>query len=74
MPQLHFYVSDEVADDLRRRAKASRQSVSKYVAAIVRRDLHPGWPKGYFEEVIGGWKGRALKRAPQGEPEERGDL
>ena len=71
MAQLHFYVPADVAKDLRRRAKANRQSVSKYVASIVSREVHAGWPKGYFEEVIGGWKGRPLKRAPQGAFEER---
>ena len=74
MPQLHFYVSEDVASDLRRRAKASGLSVSQYIASVVRREVHPGWPKGFFSEVVGGWSGPRLKRDPQPRFEERDDL
>ena len=71
MPQMHFYVSEDVAEDLRRRARAKRMSVSKYIASLVRTKIHPGWPEGYFENVIGAWKGRTFDRPPQGEFERR---
>jgi hypothetical protein len=71
MPQLHFYVPDTMAKQLRGRARALGLSVSRYLATVVRRDLGEGWPKGFFEEVVGGWKGKALKRSPQGTIEER---
>lgn len=29
-----------------------------------------GWPKGFFDEVLGKWEGE-LERGPQGEHEER---
>ncbi len=30
-----------------------------------------GWQKGFFEEVIGGWKGKALTRESQPKQQER---
>ena len=30
-----------------------------------------GWLPGFFEDVVGGWQGEPLERAPQGEPEQR---
>ena len=64
MPQLHMYVSDEVAQSLRRRAAARSQSLSKYLAELARREVGSGWPEGYFERVVGGWHGD-LARPPQ---------
>lgn len=57
MPQLHLYVPEEVAEALRQKAKAERKSLSKYLADLVKREVEPGWPPGYFEEVSGGWQG-----------------
>jgi hypothetical protein len=57
MPQLHFYVPDEIAQQLRAKAKAKNMSVSKYVAGIVEREVGQGWPADYFHEVVGGWVG-----------------
>jgi hypothetical protein len=57
MPQLHLYVPDEVAEKLRQQAEARSMSLSKYLAEIVQRETRTGWPKGYFEEVAGGWIG-----------------
>jgi hypothetical protein len=74
MPQLHFYVSDELAEKIRQRAKASRLSVSKYLAGLIKKEVGSGWPEGYFETVVGGWKGEPLERPPQGELETRHDL
>jgi len=71
MPQLHFYVPDSMAKQLRARARALGLSVSRYLATIVRHDLGEGWPKGFFEEIVGGWKGKPLRRASQGSFEVR---
>jgi hypothetical protein len=71
MPQLHFYVPEEVARLLRARARAAGLSVSRYIAAVVRAGAAPGWPAGYFEEVVGGWRGEPLRRPAQGRSEER---
>lgn len=66
MPQLHFYVPEPVAERIRQEAKAAGLSVSRYLAEVMKRELHPDWPPGFFEEVIGGWQGGALERPEQG--------
>ena len=71
MPQLHFYVPDQAARQLRARARSRGLTVSRYLATVVCRELGGGWPPGYFEQVVGGWKGGALRRPPQGKPEGR---
>ena len=71
MPQLHCYVNEEVAEVIRRRARARRLSVSKYLAQLAEQDAAIGWPAGYFENVIGGWKGDPLVRPAQGDYEKR---
>lgn len=71
MPKLHCYVSEAVAEVIHRRARASRLSVSQYLARLAEQDAAVGWPPGYFENVIGGWKGDPLVRPSRGEYEER---
>ena len=68
MPQLHCYLPDIVAKEVQLRAKALGMSVSAYLAEVVRRDIRSTWPEGFFEEVVGGWRGAPLKR-PQEEPD-----
>ncbi|MEN6627350.1 MAG: hypothetical protein ABFD69_14090 [Candidatus Sumerlaeia bacterium] len=74
MPQMHFYVSEELAKRLRENARARGLSVSRYLATVVRREAGEGWPKGYFDEVAGGWQGKPLRRSPQGAPDAREEL
>jgi hypothetical protein len=74
MPQLHLYVSDDVAAEIRARAKAAGVSVSRYLAHLVRERTSTGWPRGWFERVPGGWQGDPLERPPQGDFEAREDL
>ncbi len=71
MPQLHVYVSPEVADAAHRAAKEAGLSVSRYLAVVLARQLTAGWPEGYFETVVGSWRGDALERPDQGKLEER---
>lgn len=71
MPQLHLYVPDEMAKELRERAHSNGLSLSRYLAKVVRHELGQGWPEGFFDRVAGGWQGSPLKRAPQGKLEER---
>jgi hypothetical protein len=71
MPQLHCYVAEDVAEAIRCRARARGLSVSQYLAQLAEQGAAIGWPPGYFENVIGGWKGDPLVRPPQGEYEER---
>ncbi|MCX6590075.1 MAG: hypothetical protein NTZ56_00995 [Acidobacteria bacterium] len=53
MPQLNFYVPQSTADELKRRAKARKLPVSRYIAEIVSKDVKTGWPPGYFEGTFG---------------------
>ncbi len=71
MPQLHLYVSDDVAAEISRRAEAEGLSVSRFLARLVREGLPADWPDEYFERVVGGWVGAPLERPPQGEIEVR---
>lgn len=70
MPQLHVYVDKEVADLVRKQAEAKGVSVSKFLADVVAAQVAPGWPKEYFNRVVGKWKG-PLERRSQGKLEKR---
>ena len=74
MPQLHLYLPQREASELKVRARSKGLTLSRYLASLVRRELAPGWPKGYFDAVFGGWKGEPLERPSQGEPERRDPL
>jgi hypothetical protein len=74
MPQLHLYVPKQVASTLQKRAAARGLSLSKYLAEIVQRDIGAEWPAGFFDQVLGSWKGKPLERPPQGKLEKREDL
>ena len=74
MPQLHLYVPDDVAETAKSRAKAAGKSLSSYLADLVVREVAGDWPEGFFEEVVGGWKGELLERPDQGEFEKREPL
>jgi hypothetical protein len=74
MPQLYFYVPDEVADKIRQEAKAADISISRYLAELVKRQVASEWPKGFFDDVVGGWQGERLTRPPQGDYERRESL
>lgn len=71
MAQMHFYVPDPVARQLRARAKALGLTVSRYLAEVVQREVGQGWPEKYFEEVVGRWDGEPLRRPPQVDYEDR---
>jgi hypothetical protein len=53
MPQLHFSVDERTAQQLAERAAARGQTLSKYLATIVRRAVPDEWPVGYLDAVIG---------------------
>jgi hypothetical protein len=57
MPQLNFYVPQDVADRVRAEAARAGKPVSRYLAEMVKQKVAPGWPAGFFEEVLGSWKG-----------------
>lgn len=72
MPQLHLYVPERLASLVRERARSRRKSVSSYLADLVRREVASGWPEGFFDDVVGGWVGRPLRRPSHGRFESRG--
>ncbi len=74
MPQLHLYLPEEIAKELKRRAKAERMSVSKYLAQLVQSQIAHDWPEEFFSKVVGGWAGEPLKRPDQFQPEVRDEL
>ena len=74
MPQLHLYLPQREATELKTQARSKGMTLSRYLASLIRRELAPGWPKGYFDQVLGGWRGKPLERAPQGKPEPRDPL
>jgi len=71
MPQLHFYIPQDLADRIQQEAQAAQKSVSSYLAELVKREMAPTWPEGFFEGIVGGWQGEALQRPPQGDYEQR---
>lgn len=74
MPQLHLYVEDQIASLVRLRARSRKMTVSGYLADLVRREVAAGWPDGFFDEVVGAWAGKPLRRPGQGRFETREKL
>lgn len=62
MAQLHLYLPEELAEEVRRRAAERELSVSAFLSELVRSEVADEWPDGYFDAVIGGWKGNPLER------------
>ena len=74
MPQLHLYVPESDAAELRKKAKRRGMSLSRYLAQLVRKEGEKDWPPGFFEEVVGGWHGEPLRRPDQGLYETRAEM
>jgi len=73
LSRIHCYLPVEIETELRARAKARKLPLSKYIAAILTREVGKDWPDGWSERVYGGWKD-PIERAPQGEYEKRRPL
>jgi hypothetical protein len=71
MPQLHLYVPEDVAEAARARARSRGQSLSGFLAGLVQSQIAGEWPEDFFAKVVGGWKGRPLKRPMRGHFEKR---
>ncbi|MFH1176045.1 MAG: ribbon-helix-helix protein, CopG family [Acidobacteriota bacterium] len=74
MPQLHLYVPEDLAAEIARRARAQGLSVSRFLNELVQQQVATAWPDDYFDTVVGGWRGKRLARAPQGQLESRDRL
>ena len=48
MPQLHLYVNDDVAADIKRRAKETGMSVFRFLAVMIRERTPTDWPEGWL--------------------------
>jgi len=70
MAQLHFYIPDKVAEKVKAKADHAHLSVSKYISTLVKKEVSEEWPENYFE-LFGKWEGDPLRRADQGDLEER---
>lgn len=53
MPQLSLYVDAEALELLRKDAKRSNTSMSKYVTRLIKNKSDNAWPDGYWESVYG---------------------
>jgi hypothetical protein len=71
LPQLHLYVPDQIAGLVRQRARARKMTVSGYLAELVRKEVASDWPPGFFDDVVGGWAGKPLRRRSQDRFERR---
>jgi len=71
MAQMHFYIPDVFAEEIKKRAKQARLPVSRYLGELVKREIGTQWPKNYFEFILGGWQGEPLRRDPEGGFEKR---
>ncbi len=74
MPQLHLYLPKDVAEEVKRRARAKRVSVSSYLAELVQSRVADDWPEDFFAKVVGGWQGKPLKRQRQLKLEAREEM
>lgn len=74
MAQLHLYLPDKLAEEVRTRAAATNQSVSAYLAELVKSQIVDDWPDGYFDRVAGAWVGAPLERPDPLEVETRQEL
>jgi hypothetical protein len=74
MAQMHFYVPDDFAKLIRRRARQAHMPVSRYLVQLIRNEIGSGWPDDYFDEIYGGWQGGEPERKRRGETEDPRDL
>ena len=55
MRQVTIYLDNEIENKLKKAAKASKKSVSKWVAAIINEKVSTEWPKN-IANLAGSWK------------------
>ncbi len=68
---MHLRLSDELAEEVRKRANSRSMSVSAYLAELVRSQVMDPWPEDFFSKVVGGWAGEPLARSEQPRLERR---
>jgi hypothetical protein len=70
MAQLHLYLSDELVERVKEKARSRGLTVSAYLAELVRSQISDDWSEDFFTSVVGGWEGEPLTR-PEQPPLER---
>jgi len=71
---MHLYLPDDLAEEVKQRAKSRGLTVSAYLAEMVRSQMTDQWPKDFFSKVVGGWVGKPLERPEQPPFEQREDI
>lgn len=74
MPQIQLDLPDDVVEEVQRQAETRGVSVNRIVIDLVRSGRTDSWPVGFFDEVVGGWKGEPLVRPEQPLAEVRDEL
>jgi hypothetical protein len=74
MTHVQLDIPASMVRKLRKKAAARGLSLSRYVTELVQREVAEAWPDRFFDEVVGGWKGKPLERPPQGALETRDEL
>ncbi len=68
MPQLHLYVSDDVAAAMRARAQRAGMPLSRYLAKVVAEAADDAWPEGWLDGIAGASPGFAVPDEPVAPP------
>jgi hypothetical protein len=58
--QLNLYVPDELAARLKAEARQAKLPLSSYIVGQLTKQFADDWPEGYFENVLGFWKGEDI--------------
>ncbi len=68
MSQLNIYVPSELENRLRKRARQSKMSLSKFLSSLLENQMgqRKGWSAHFFTQTAGGWKGEmpSIERLP----------
>ena len=51
-------LADEIVAELKRQADRQGLSIAQLIARLIGcEERKTGWPPGFFERIVGGWKG-----------------
>ncbi|HYE36211.1 hypothetical protein [Methylocaldum sp.] len=71
MPQLSFYLPDNLAKAVHMQADKAGKTVPEFLADLVAAHVHPTWTEAYKTEVLGRWRGEPPERPEPILPEDR---
>ena len=64
MPEIRLQLPEEIATRVLEYATAHGMTVDSYITEIITRETYSTWPEGFFQQVVGGWRGEPLQRFP----------